>query len=430
MVANWNCMQVFHQCKVATVLLAIGFADDYPKTLPPLDEEVGCLLTTPLNDLYKPGTIVDGNCAWDYELKLPLDQPFCPKAAPMSVVLVPKCASTSFQNWLSVLDGTSQRWVDMVMNFDYAVHNTCAAGEDSDPTRKCGLTSVEAWDRSIDLIYNFSDGIPPRGTNASFFTYEGQAEIQFRIGQRFHTGYLPYPRNCLPCCIQPNMLVPERVRLPVVVLRNPFGRLMAYYWRSYIEGGGKELDSIEQFVLWSHALEAFSHSNIFDLDNMRASDGMIADVAGFSINFTLEDLHHVRPVSRTLRGLFPTALEEDLKKVLPSCKSTECWFDRHIFVVHMETVKNDMVLLNTRLCAQLHHCEKFPDIPHLNMRPAGQVQEYNTYWASPNGAFAAKLISKAYASDFIIGGYTHDPLEQAPVGPSMPEVWKWIDEQR
>ncbi|CAK0893005.1 unnamed protein product [Prorocentrum cordatum] len=60
---------------------------------------------------------------------------------------------------------------------------------------------------------------------------------------------LPHAGPCLPCCSGAG-------RLPAVVVRNPFARLMAYYQRAWLGNRQKALQSVDEFPDWVESLAA------------------------------------------------------------------------------------------------------------------------------------------------------------------------------
>eukprot|EP00927_Polykrikos_kofoidii_P048780 TRINITY_DN42993_c0_g1_i1.p1 TRINITY_DN42993_c0_g1~~TRINITY_DN42993_c0_g1_i1.p1 ORF type:complete len:494 (-),score=44.48 TRINITY_DN42993_c0_g1_i1:470-1915(-) len=399
-------------------------------------DQVGCLITLPKHSDHFPGTILDGNCAFDYELQVPVDKPHCPNALPIAMVLMPKCASTSFLNWLVAADGTAEYWRKVAIDFEDQVYGECNLKQNG---KGCEMGLDDAWVKSIELIRNISHGIPPRGTQASFDTLEGQREIHFRFGQKFHSGLLAYPMNCIPCCnlerprgsqysfhseaATPNV----RSRVPVVISRNPFTRLMAYFQRAWLNNDAKAVTTMEEFPIWAEAIQILRDSGSL-LSAPRQGERVEIHVRGKTLTFTLEDLYHTRPMYNVLMDTFPQQVQADLSAVLPSCLPVACWFVRNVFVIHTETIAGDFELLQFRLCMkeEPRHCGPLPKVLHLNPRSENQHTQAETFWASAGGAEAAHRLADVYSADFALGNYDTDPLSFSPRNPPLAEVLDWV----
>eukprot|EP00928_Gymnodinium_smaydae_P070808 TRINITY_DN54576_c0_g1_i1.p1 TRINITY_DN54576_c0_g1~~TRINITY_DN54576_c0_g1_i1.p1 ORF type:complete len:456 (+),score=30.57 TRINITY_DN54576_c0_g1_i1:55-1368(+) len=419
--------------RIRHVVLLASFASTHfraelIKLLP--QQNIGCLLAVPGNPQYSPGTIVDGNCAFDFDLKLPVDLPHCPATIPIALVLIPKCASTSLLNWLATLDGTSEQWEDLANSFHARVHGNC---DNATSAGACSMAFDQTWKRSWELIQWVSGGLAPRGTKANLDTIEGQAEIQYYYGQRFHAGLLPYPQNCIPCCsdMDTNGAIIVESRLRVVAVRNPFSRLMAYFQRAWLRNEEKAFSTMAGFLYWVEALQILHKRDVWDPlgPHMREGLGAEVEVRGRTVAFSLEDLYHTRPVASVLLGRFPEQLAHDLN-ILQSCSPEGCWLQRDVFTVHTESVSYDLALLGLRLCLMYDvFCEgPLPPLAHLNERAREHREVVDEFWISAAGRDAAQRIISVYAADFILGSYGDDPAVQTPLQAPIDEVKRWLQD--
>lgn len=376
--------------------------------------DIGCLLALIGNGRYPPGTLVEGNCGFDFSIGVPADAPNCPRTVPIALVLVPKCASVSFLNWIAMLDGTAPRLAQIVDEFEAASHKLCVFMSEC-PVEQDPKEQVV---NSIKLISHITNGEPPRGMQGELSTVDGMMEIYVRFSKWAREGLLPYPQNCVHCCS-------GKGRIPVAVVRNPFARLMAYFQRAWLQNPGKAHSSMDFFPLWVEALQAVHGAGGF-AGALRRGEDVTVGLYGRKITFDVQDLYHTQPAYDLLASLFPVELALDFRVVLPSCPLAECWYRRSIFVIRTEKIVEDLNLLKVRLCLELGYCQPLPHVLHLNLRSSGQREDALTFWSSSYGEPAAQRLRAMYAKDFLLGCYGANASDVAPSHPRTSEVQAFV----
>lgn len=216
--------------------------------------------------------------------------------------------------------------------------------------------------------------------------------------------------------------------MPVIVMRNPFARLMSYFCRSRLQNALQDERSLASFPSWVEALRIAHNAGAHDVP-LHQGEPVTVELHGQSVVFSIQDLYHTLPASEMLRKLFSDSLTADLNKVLSSCAPAECWFLRHIFIMHIETIPHDLNLMKVRLCLWHRYCEPLPwqDV-HLNSNSLSRETYFRhedtirLFWLSDLGKHTAQLVTTMYATDFKLGSYPNDPREQSPWLPSDEEL--------
>merc|ERR1712224_1185502 len=81
------------------------------------------------------------------------------------------------------------------------------------------------------------------------------------------------------------------------------------------------------------------------------------------------------------------------------------------FVVHLETLEEDLADLGAHLCRTYRYCDALPQPPQLRTgRSTGQIAQPADIWTSE----ARTMVVLRYCFDFAAFGYSHDPSQELP----------------
>eukprot|EP00434_Breviolum_minutum_P008044 symbB.v1.2.007092.t1/scaffold431.1/size205911/5 len=365
----------------------------------------------------------------------------CPKHVPVAFLTVPKCGTTSTINWVLQMEGESQ--------LRSLYRSGKAFLQEQGPSEFAQIVKAE-------LEYAALEGKIP---NEKLESKDFASSLMFRALHRYKPGletydatvtvereFLPPAHLCPLCCIH------GWQRQRVVLARNPFVRLMSYFRFAWLNRPDWPL---HKWTRW----EGFSEFYRFVLNLRDSKPGLFANglewskesitkcqqaddksVPGTALHpwvckttyYTLSsyDIFHIRPLSDMVsdeRFLAGPAVMED------------------IFVLHLETLKDDIAGLEERLCTRFGFCEKLPSFPSVlpgkNIRDSaveGSVKERCGFkeatltwhncsapaWLELWDARLTSMVVRHYHADFRWLGYTTDPATLMPQAVATSETAK------
>ncbi|CAL1165040.1 unnamed protein product, partial [Cladocopium goreaui] len=356
----------------------------------------------------------------------------CPKRVPVAFLTVPKCGTTSTINWVLQMEGQEQ------------LRSLERSGK--------AFLHHQGPGQLADLVKGELESAASQGTipNEKLMDKDFASLVMFRALHRYKPGlesydatvtvereFLPPANLCPLCCIH------GWQRQRVVLARNPFVRLMSYFrfvwlnnpnWGDHKWTGWAGFSDYYQFVLQMRDSKPGLFANGLDWvpesvnKCKQENDGKLEGTALHpwickTTYYTLSayDIFHLRPVSdmvsdeRFLAG--PAAMED-------------------ILVLHLETLKEDILQLEEALCSRFGFCEKLPPFPSVlpgkNIRDSaveGAVKEKCGFkektltwhnctapeWLQLWDPRVTSMVVRHYRQDFRWLGYSTDPANLLPL---------------
>jgi len=348
----------------------------------------------------------------------------CPVSRPIAVFVVPKCGTTSTINWIVQMDKKTHRRVLDIMN---------------KVVQKGPEKTVQLASNALVADFPNSSTVDQhvRIANRMFHRYPPGDQVENNQSLRI----LPPGPYCPMCCARGDG------RLKVVIARNPYTRIASYFKMRWID---KHDDSMDPLVKFYNGWKDFRHFVHAVLSHREVNGGFTHNLARFQqagqgackpdpncklgngVSYCYSqcqfnhyvvsstDVYHIRPVYDMFKDERFERFGHDGSK----------WFD-NVFVIHLETLQEDLKTLEKRLCEYYGDCEPLPQFPlvfpGVDETPKGtnvckfdpKIPEYSqcgTKWADLwNSEVLRNHVLVHYEMDFRLLGYSDDPMNVMPL---------------
>eukprot|EP00929_Paragymnodinium_shiwhaense_P090402 TRINITY_DN50591_c0_g1_i1.p1 TRINITY_DN50591_c0_g1~~TRINITY_DN50591_c0_g1_i1.p1 ORF type:complete len:504 (+),score=48.79 TRINITY_DN50591_c0_g1_i1:149-1660(+) len=318
----------------------------------------------------------------------------CPLWAPIAAIVIDRAASISMLLWLAALDGRPLR--SGIRQFE--------------PLRGAAKPNLfDLWS-SMALAYNFGDWnrleyewLAPE--YATVETSVAQAEsITARLTSIYDNVYehdgisgrrlIMPPHLCPTCCRR------AVGRLPVLIVRNPFFRLVSVFRLKWLHSELKVHNRWEDFPVFArYVSEVFNSTDAYDsLPDVFLHNGSAINKLTKEPEFVQWDLLHTRAISEWLQDRHldkPVAVED-------------------LHILYVERLREGLASMQEALCKKLRYCEKLPPFPRANsFEGALSKDQLRSCWGQGQGD-TADMVRHRYAADLREFGYSMDPFDAQP----------------
>merc|ERR1711920_809392 len=194
-------------------------------------------------------------------------------------------------------------------------------------------------------------------------------------------------------------------RLPVILVRNPFRRLVSYFRHKWLGNERKD-----PFTRWS----AFTSWLQLMHDHRRSTENTTWGFYSFKGNSPIgaNDITHTLSLGELIQDpRWPPSARDALKA--------------RLFPLRLEVISSDLERLRIVLCSFYGACQRLPRLP--NIVPEGARGSSIRTPKQPPHLWSIEAISIArrmYASDFASLGYSLNPRVSLPV--RRPAAWRRV----
>eukprot|EP00747_Dinoflagellata_sp_TGD_P035997 gnl/TRDRNA2_/TRDRNA2_138210_c0_seq1.p1 gnl/TRDRNA2_/TRDRNA2_138210_c0~~gnl/TRDRNA2_/TRDRNA2_138210_c0_seq1.p1 ORF type:complete len:419 (+),score=63.16 gnl/TRDRNA2_/TRDRNA2_138210_c0_seq1:43-1257(+) len=298
----------------------------------------------------------------------------CPDQVPLALLMVPKSGSMSLIQWLHGEVGQQANAFEAAANLGRRALDRSVGSPEEQRAAFAGH------------LLNVGDGALSPLSDLGCTAEHAQEVAWHSLAwhQQLNSGWLVLPPYMCPTCCRSGIR-----RLLVVLARNPFMRLVSYFKKWYLTGKQAiRRWRWEDFGTW-----------ILEMAHIARTTDAYTAGRGFNSDFELSDIFHTRSV-REMLG--------DTKLMPPRDLA------RPFMPLHLETLRNDLKLLQKRLCAEYGYCEKLPRIPEATRghrsNASMELKEPNRWNALWNASSVRAAVVERYGWDFAHLGYRPDPF--------------------